>query len=80
MAGGTAIRQTRADPYVCINITHTVGRPGVADARALALRPRELALKDLPAPTNGAKGIAIDDEQGRIGRIDVAATHADFVD
>src|SRR5207302_8875282 len=74
VAAGTAIGKAGANSAYQIDI------PGsVAIVRSLPVRPGELALKDLASAAHGAERIAIDDEQRRVRRHDVAAAWADLI-
>jgi len=43
------------------------------------LQARELALKELTAAADGAEGIALDDEDGRIPSVGIATPGSDFI-
>src|SRR5262249_16102800 len=69
-----AIHQTGSDPNDGVDIAGVV-----ANARALTLHPGKFALEQLAAAANRPEGIAVDNEQRRIGCVDVAAAGADLI-
>src|SRR6266851_2032008 len=74
MAQGAAIGQSGAERPIGVEIPNAV-----AFIRSLPLQSRELALKELATTADGAKGIALDDEDRGIPSLGVAASRARFI-
>src|SRR6266496_6731253 len=74
VAKRTTIGEPSADRAVCVQIAEAV-----ALVCSLPLQTRELALKELTAAADGAEGIALNDEDGRIPSMGIATPGADFI-
>ena len=74
VAGRAAVGQPGADGLVHLDVSRAV-----AAQRSVALEARELALEDLAAAPDRARGIARDDVEGRVWRHHVAAARADLL-
>src|SRR5215470_14428463 len=74
MTEGATIGEASANGAVCIEVTYSI-----ALIWALALQASELALEELPAATDGAERVAVDDEDGRVPSHNIAARGTDFV-
>ena len=74
VAKRTTIGESSADRAICVQIAEAV-----ALVCSLPLQARELALKELTAAADGAEGIALNDEDGRIPSIGIATPGADFI-
>ena len=59
MATCATVREAGADRCIGVDVSRAIAR-----ARPKPLPLGELALEELPAPANGARGIALDDEDG----------------
>ena len=74
MAQGTAVGKTCPNCAIRVEVAETI-----AVIRSLPLHARELALKELTAAANGAKGIALNDKNRRVPCGCVATTGAGFI-
>src|SRR5262249_5611115 len=74
MTTGARIRQAGANSVRYGDIS----RP-IADVGSLSLRVRKLALEKLAATTNGAEGVALDNEQRGVRSVNRTATGADLL-
>ena len=70
--------QLSARPAPMVRSRLDVAR-AVAGQRTLALDPRELALEDLAAAADRPGGVAVDDEEGGVWRLLVAAAGTDLL-
>src|SRR5258705_165404 len=84
-----ALAVNKSGSAACISISFLRGPPmksrvdvavAVAIVRTLALLACELTLEKLAPAADGAERVAVDDEQRRVERHNVAAARADFVD
>src|SRR6185295_10925019 len=74
VARGAAVREARAERGFDLDVADPV-----ADARADALRVRELALEELPPALDRAERVALDQEDRRIRGEDVPAPGPDLL-
>src|SRR5262249_3153097 len=74
MAKRATIREAGSNGVVRIQVTHSI-----TFIWTLSLCASELPLKQLPATADGAKRIAVDDENRGTGSHDVAPTDTDFL-
>ena len=75
MAERATVGETASDPRRRVEVADAI-----ANARPLALHSRPLPLEELAAALDRTKWIAADDEDRRVGRIDVAPARADLLD
>jgi len=74
VAKRTAVGQSSANGTIGVQITDAIDF-----VCSLPLEPRELALEELTSAADRAKGIALDDENGRILGVRVAPSSSDFI-